>query len=145
MTGKLIQKFSLESVGKSAGVFNSEKLLDLNAWYIRESSDESIAEQLMPFLQKIGIEKLNKEKVKGAAGTLKARSKTLVEMAEGACFYFQDEISYEIKSDKKFLKPNVLGLLEELQKSLEKAADFTQVILEQIFSRFQHSLQRLLP
>ena len=64
------------------------------------------------------------------------RSKTLVEMAEGACFYFQDEISYEKKGDKKFLKPNVLGLLEELQKSLEKAADFTQVILEQIFTTF---------
>jgi len=34
---ELIEKFSLKNVGKSAGVFNADKLLDLNAWYMRKS------------------------------------------------------------------------------------------------------------
>jgi glutamyl-tRNA synthetase len=133
---ELVEKFSLENVGKSAGVFNAEKLLDLNAWYIRESSDEFIAEKLMPFLQQLGLENLDKKKVERAVGTLKARSKTIVEMAEGARFYFQDEITYEKKGDDKFLKPNVLELLEALHESLERTPDFIQAKLEETFTTF---------
>jgi len=133
---ELIEKFSLENVGKSAGVFNAEKLLDLNAWYIRESSDEDIARDVMPFLQQLGLENLDEQKVKQAANTLKERSKTLVEMAESALFYFQDDISYEEKGDKKFLKSNVLELLEDLQGRLEKTPAFNQEGLEKTFISF---------
>ena len=133
---ELIEIFSLENVGKSAGIFNREKLLDLNAWYIRESSDEFLTENVIPFLQQFGLEKLEKEKVTKAVSTLKARSKTLVEMAEGALFYFQEDTKYEEKGDKKFLKPNVLELLEDLHKRLEQTAGFNQADLERAFVAF---------
>ncbi len=133
---ELIEKFSLENVGTSAGVFNSEKLLDLNAWYIRETPDEILAHEAMPFLHQLGLDNLDTEKVKQAAGTLKARSKTLVEMAESACFYFQDDVAYEEKGDKKFLKPNILELLEDLMGRLEKTIDFNQPGLEKTFVTF---------
>jgi len=133
---ELIEIFSLENVGKSAGIFNGEKLLDLNAWYIRESSDEFLTENVIPFLQQFGLEKLEKEKVKKAVSTLKARSKTLVEMAEGALFYFQEDTKYEEKGDKKFLTPNVLELLEDLHKRLEQTAEFNQADLERAFVAF---------
>jgi glutamyl-tRNA synthetase len=133
---ELIEKFSLENVGKSAGVFNAEKLLDLNAWYIRESSDDDIARDVMPFLQKLGLENLDEQKVKLAVNTLKERSKTLVEMAESALFYFQDDITYEEKGDKKFLKSNVLEHLEDLQGRLEKTPEFNQEGLEKTFISF---------
>lgn len=133
---ELIEKFSLENVGKSAGVFNAEKLLDLNAWYIRKSSDQFLARELTPFLEQLGFKKLKQEKVEQVVATLKPRSKTLVEMAEGACFYFQDDISYEKKADDKFLKPDVLGLLEDLLRSLEKTYPFNQEGLEKTFMAF---------
>jgi len=133
---ELIEIFSLENVGKSAGIFNGEKLLDLNAWYIRESSDEFLTENVIPFLQQFGLEKLEKKKVKKAVSTLKARSKTLVEMAEGALFYFQEDIKYEERGDKKFLKANVLELLEDLHKRLEQTAGFNQADLERAFVAF---------
>ena len=133
---ELIEKFSLENVGKSAGVFNTEKLLDLNAWYIRESSDKYLAKELTPFLEKLGLEDLDEEMVKGAVTTLKERSKTLVEMAEKAAFYFQEEIIYEKKGDDKFLKPDVLELFEDLKERLEKAHEFNQEGLEKIFAAF---------
>ena len=133
---ELIEKFSLENVGKSAGIFNAEKLLDLNSWYIRESSDETLAKLVTPFLQKLGLENLDNEKVKQAAVTLKMRSKTLLDMAEGACFYFQDRVTYDKKADDKFLKPNILEMFEELQGRLEKTTDFAQAKLEEIFVAF---------
>jgi glutamyl-tRNA synthetase len=130
---ELIEKFSLKNVGKSAGVFNAEKLLDLNAWYIRNSSDELLAQELTPFLQQFGFMGLAQEKVKEVVATLKPRSKTLLDMAKGACFYFQEEITYEKKADDKFLKPDILRLLEDLHDRLEKATEFDQENLEKIF------------
>ena len=133
---ELIKSFSLENIGKSAGIFNAEKLLDINAWYIRESSDEFLAMQLIPFLEKIGIKTTDQQNLRKAVATLKARSKTLVEMADGASFYFEEQVTYEKKSDDKFLRPDVLDLLIELQKRLIKMSEFDQPKLEKTFVSF---------
>jgi glutamyl-tRNA synthetase len=133
---ELIEKFSLENVGKSAGVFNSEKLLDLNAWYIRQASDEFLGTELIPFLGRLGFKGLDETLVRKAVRTLKMRSKTLQEMAEGARFYFEKHITYEKKADDKFLKKDTLELLEALRIKLEKKLDFSQAVLEQDFISF---------
>ncbi len=133
---ELIEKFSLKNVGKSAGVFNADKLLDLNAWYIRNSSDEFLARELIPFLQQFGLKGLEQQKIKEAVATLKPRSKTLLDMAEGALFYFQEEITYDKKADDKFLKSDILGLFEDIRDRLEKASEFNQAALEKIFVAF---------
>jgi glutamyl-tRNA synthetase len=138
---ELIDKFSLQDVGKSAGIFNGEKLLDLNAQYIRESETSDLVKALMPFLENQGYTDLNEEKVYLAVETLKMRSRTLAEMAEGARFYFQEEITYEEKGDKKFLKPNVLELMGEIKGRLGKADDFSQTGLESIFLGFLEEKQ----
>jgi len=132
-TRELIDLFSLEHVGKSAGVFNMEKLLDCNAKYIREEDDGTLADLLLPFLSHLGCSNLPKEKVKGAVGTLKARAKTLLEMAQRALFYFK-EIDYEKQADEKFLLPDVLDILEDLLLDLKGATSFDQKELENIFS-----------
>jgi glutamyl-tRNA synthetase len=132
-TQELIDLFSLDHVGKSAGIFNMEKLLDCNAKYIREADDGNLAELLIPFLTNLGCSKVNREKVKEAVRTLKARSKTLLEMSQGALFYFK-EIAYEKQADEKFLKPEVLEILEDLLSVLKSAPSFDQKELEKIFS-----------
>ncbi|MBW2001977.1 MAG: glutamate--tRNA ligase [Deltaproteobacteria bacterium] len=132
-TQELIDLFSLEHVGKSAGIFNMEKLLDCNAKYIREEDDGTLADLLLPFLSHLGCSNLPREKVKGAVGTLKARAKTLLEMAQGALFYFQG-INYEKQADEKFLLPDVLPILEDLLLDLKTATSFDQKDLENVFS-----------
>jgi len=132
---ELIDLFSLDHVGKSAGIFNMEKLLDCNAKYIREEDDGTLADLLLLFLANLGCSNLPKEKVKGAVGTLKARSKTLLEMAQGALFFFK-EITYENQADDKFLLPEVLDILEDLLSDLKMSTSFTQKELENIFSTF---------
>jgi glutamyl-tRNA synthetase len=52
---EMIEKFSLSQVGKSAGVFNQEKLLWLNSHYIKESDNRELAVLLAPFLQGKGF------------------------------------------------------------------------------------------
>jgi glutamyl-tRNA synthetase len=133
---ELVEKFSLEHVGKSAGVFNAEKLLDLNAQYIRESESADLSEEIIPFLKRLGCDSFDREKLVPAIETLQPRSKTLQEMAEGALFYFQDEITYEPKADKKFLKRNLLDLLVEITGRLEQSPRFDQKALEDLFVVF---------
>lgn len=127
---ELIRNFSLENVGRAAGVFNLEKLLDLNGWYIRESPDRFLAKELVPFLGRLGFENPGEEILVRVAAVLKVRSKTLVEMAEGASFLFQKDIDYDEKGDDKFLRPDVLGLLEVLREKLEDVPEFTKTGLE---------------
>jgi glutamyl-tRNA synthetase len=138
---ELIENFSLGNVGKSAGIFNAEKLLDLNAQYIREAETPDLGKALIPFLKKLGFTDLDEGKVCQAVETLKMRSRTLVEMAEGAHFYFQKDIVYEDKGDRKFLKPNALELMEEIRGRLEKIDDFTQKEVESVFSGFLEEKQ----
>jgi glutamyl-tRNA synthetase len=133
---EMIEKFSLDHVGKSAGVFNTEKLLDLNAWYIRESSDEFLMEQLIPFLEKLGVSQPDEAILKEIVPHLKARSKTLVEMAEGAKFCFVEDMEYEKKGDDKFLKKGVVELLDSLAHTLSEIPRFDQETLEQTFVSF---------
>jgi glutamyl-tRNA synthetase len=134
-TQELIDLFSLDHVGKSAGIFNMEKLLDLNAKYIRETDDSNLADLLIPFLTNLGCSSLNRKKIKAAVKTLKARAKTLLEMAQGALFYFK-EITYEKQADEKFFKPEILEILEDLLLDLKGATSFTQKGLENVFSAF---------
>lgn len=132
---ELIEKFSLENVGKSAGIFNPEKLLDLNAQYIRESDPRDLGEALIPFLERLGYKDLDKNQVAGVAETFRMRSKTFVEMAESAHFYFEKDLRYEEKADRKFLKPDIAPLMRETRARLESTSDFTQKSLEGLFLR----------
>jgi len=132
---ELIDLFSLTHVGKSAGVFNMEKLLDLNGKYIREEDDACLADLLVPFLADLGCSGLNKEQVRGAVRTLKPRAKTLAEMAHSALFYFK-EITYDKDADEKFLRPEFLEILEDLLADLKTVSGFSQKDLEGVFSAY---------
>jgi glutamyl-tRNA synthetase len=133
---ELVEKFSLDNVGKAAGVFNAEKLLDLNAWYIRESADEYLSQAVAPFLRKLGLEDPDPERLAKAVGTVKPRSKTLQDMAERAAFYFQDTIEYESAGDEKFLTPEVLPWMEDLRTRLGEAPAFDEKSLEKVFQSY---------
>jgi glutamyl-tRNA synthetase len=133
---ELIEKFSLENVGKSAGIFNMEKLLDLNAQYIRETRTEELARNLIPFLERAGFRNLNDEQLLGAVETLKPRSKTLVEMAESAGFYFAEEVTYDPVAAKKFLNPGVLGMMKDIQIRIQGIREFTRKNMEKVFVEF---------
>ena len=132
---ELIEKFNLEHIGRSAGVFDPEKLLALNADHIQAASNETLAEKLLPFLSEKGIDAANDKYLQGVIETLKNRSKTFVEMADAAEFYFVDQVVYEEKAAKKFLKPNILGPLKEITAELAQTDSFDQQALEPIFQQ----------
>ena len=130
---ELIEVFDLEHIGRSAGVFDPEKLLSINADHIRATPIDELVEPLKPFLKSHGIEVEDSDILNKVIETLHARSKTLEEMAENALFYFEDDIAYEEKAAKKFLKPTVLKALQLLIDQFEILADFSEERLESAF------------
>ena len=127
---ELVEKFSLKNIGKSAGVFDTDKLTALNADHIRATAVERLAPRVLPFFRDRGYDVADDDYLAGIIGTLHTRSKTLVEMADGAHFYYRDDVRpYDEKAAKKFLKPEtarVLGLLADELDALDNLAEKTQ-------------------
>jgi glutamyl-tRNA synthetase len=130
---ELIEVFDLEHIGRSAGVFDPEKLLSLNADHIRATQPAELVKPLEPFLKSHGIEVEDRDLIRKVIETLHARSKTLVEMAESALFYFAEDIEYEEKAAKKFLKPAVLEAMQFLLSQFEALESFSEENLETAF------------
>jgi glutamyl-tRNA synthetase len=130
---ELIALFNLENIGRSAGVFDPEKLLALNADHIQAASPAQLAKQLSPFLKQLGVDMPQGDLIERVIKTLQPRSKTLADMAEAAMFYFQDTVTYEPAAAQKFLKPNVLEAMRLLRRQLENLANFSEAALEAAF------------
>ena len=129
----LVEKFSLENVGKSAAVFNSEKLQWLNGVYIRQEKPETLAGLLLPILEQKGLQPRSPKWLLEVIKTLQERSKTLVEMAEAAEFYFRNDFPMDEKAVKKHLTPAIKEPVEELMAKLESAPEPDEKSLEEMF------------
>jgi len=130
---ELIEKFSIENIGRSSGVFDMDKLLALNADHIKAAAPGQLAKHLLPFLKQRGADARKGAFLESVIRTLKTRSKTLIEMADGALFYYQDNIVYETAAADKVLKPDALKPLTLILKALERLEDFSEKNLEAVF------------
>jgi glutamyl-tRNA synthetase len=130
---ELIEKFTLENIGRSAGIFDKEKLLALNADHIQAANPADLVAPLKPFFEGYGIDIEAGPHMESIIQTLQPRSKTLKDMAQDALFYLQDSVVYDEKAARKFLKPAALEPLELLIAALENVADFTEPALEEAF------------
>ncbi len=130
---ELIENFSLENVGKSAAVFNMEKLLWLNGLYIRHEAPQKLAALLMPFLEKKGLVPRSEAWLIEVIKTLQERAKTLVEMADMAGFYFRGDFEYDEKAVQKHFQPKSKEPLEMLAARLGANPELDEKGLEEIF------------
>jgi glutamyl-tRNA synthetase len=135
---ELIEKFSLESVGKAPSVFNPEKLLWLNHHYIQQADAGRLAELVLDLLKKDGLvtagSEPDREWLKKLVTILTERSHTLVEMKTGAIPFIVDDITLDEKAKAKHLTPNVAPLLTELAEKLRTVEPFTHAELERVFN-----------
>ncbi len=131
--GELIEKFSLENVGKSAGIFNPEKLRAINGDHIKAREASKLVPLVFPFIKAMGYDIDEGEKLNKIIGSLKGRSKTLVEMADQAEFFFKEEIEYDEEAAKKFLRPEVIDIFEELIEGFKGMEIMSEAGVESLF------------
>jgi len=129
----LVAKFSLENVGRSAGVFNPDKLLWLNEHYIKTGDPERLGSLLAEILAGQGVDVASGPDMAAVVRTLQDRAKTLVEMAHGACFYFKAPETFDDEAAAKFLTPDKRDVIELTIKHLSGLADYSHDGVETAF------------
>ncbi len=134
---ELIQTFSLEHVQKSAAVFNPDKLLWLNAHYIKEGDPARLAELLRPFLDRAGLGaesgKVSTDWLGRFVVAFRERAKTLVELAEAAPPYLKDEPEFAEAAVQKYLTAAIGPALSKLAERFARLAAFSREHQESAF------------
>jgi glutamyl-tRNA synthetase len=116
---ELVGSFDLDHVGKSAGVFNLEKLDWLNAHYLKQRTPAQLASDLRPFMEARDVAIPGDDAwLARMAATLQERSKTLLELTESAHWYLSDQLVFDEKAVAKFLVPDNAGVLRDLAAGL---------------------------
>jgi len=132
---ELIDKFTLENIGRSAGVFDQEKLIAVNAAHVKTTSPLILSEHILPILNQKKINIKQGPALDKVIRTLNNRSKDLNEMADSALFYYQKNIEYDLKADKKNLKPSLIKPFEMLIHEIDKIDHFTEQNIENVFKK----------
>jgi glutamyl-tRNA synthetase len=132
---ELIEKFTLDNVGKSAAVFNEEKLEWLNSWYIKNEPPEKIAGLVLPLLKEKGLDVELDEKLVKIVIELSQRAKTLNDIADTIGYFYAEEIEYDEKAANKFLTPEILPVLQDITDRLSQLSDFNMDEMHKIFDQ----------
>jgi len=132
-TEEMIEKFTLENVGTSSGMFNPEKLRAINGEHIKLTKTQDLARFLIPFIRKKGYAVEHGEKLGRIVDSLKERAKTLVEMADQAEFYFREVVEYDETAAAKFLSPDTLPILDAVIHEVGGAGKLDEEGLERMF------------
>ena len=133
---ELVDLFDLSAVGKSAAIFNPEKLLWLNAHYIKEYPLEELTSAIKPFWIDKGLDVSDWDFMSHAADDLRSRSKTLVEMADSGEFYFTNELKYDPEAANKFLTSEIVEHLQAITREFPQYSDYSKAGVEQFLRRF---------
>jgi glutamyl-tRNA synthetase len=126
---ELVQFFELEQVGKAAAVFNPEKLLWLNQHYIKAAPIERLTTEIEPFLAQLAISNPERSFTAQVVKDLHVRSKTLLEMAASAVFYFQEQVTFD-EAAVKALPADAAAHLEAIAAGLPSLSEYTKEGIE---------------
>ncbi|WP_462324086.1 glutamate--tRNA ligase [Desulfoplanes sp.] len=135
---ELIEHFSTDHLGKSASVFDMDKLNWLNSHYIKEADTDRLAGILAWHFDKMGHTDLDKASLKAIIPLYQPRAKTMQEMADQALFFILDAgaIGYDPKAVKKFLKPEHREHLANLKARFAALPTFDQKSLEGVAAAY---------
>lgn len=135
---ELIEKFTLNNVGKSAAVFNEEKLEWLNSWYIKNDPPEKIAGLVIPLLKEKGLDVEVDEKLIKIIMELRQRAKTLLDISNSIDYFYADKIDLDEKAKDKFLTAEIKPVLRDITTGLADLNDFN---IDEIRKVFDHIME----
>ncbi len=135
----MIEKFAWKNVQTSAAVFNPDKLLWMNAEYIKTSPPNHVARALVPLLEQAGLKgevaAVSDEWLAQLVVLVKERAKTLVEMVDWVKPYFGQAVVFEEEAARKFLTPAMAPVLQKLLARFESFPSFSKQTWEESFKK----------
>ena len=114
---EMIKLFDPKNINKSASSYNLDKLLWLNAHYIKNSSNEKLVELLKDF----GVELQKSDKIDAILDATKQRAKTLIELASEINKILNAPKEYDEKAIKKAFKGEALTIIKDFVELLKSS------------------------
>lgn len=133
---ELVAEFTLERVGRSANIFDTEKLLWLNGEYIRKTPLTELLELVRPYLTEAGFisETMDPDQAAYAEAVValeQERLKLLPEIVDATRFFFTDDFSYDEAAWQKIMTQEHVGeYLADLKGKLAAIEPFNAETIE---------------
>jgi len=128
---EMINLFDPNDINKSSSNYNLDKLLWLNAHYIKEASDE----KLIGLLKDFGVDLEGNEKASMILNATRERGKTLVDLAEQIKLITTAPESYDEKSAKKAFKGEAKEILSAFADMLALAQPTTKEAFHSVMEK----------
>jgi len=137
---ELVEKFSLERCGKSPAIFDGQKLLWMNAEYIRQKSPSELTRLFRNWVrdQNPGteIDNWDEKKLEMAIAAEQEKIKLLRDIPGLVDFFFANKIEYNEEA-KKILKGDGVNLiLQELTGIFKTLPEFSAANLEKVVRQY---------
>ncbi len=128
---EMIRLFDIANINASAAAFNPEKLRWLNQQYVISTPAEQLGDQLVPFLQKLGLDPANGPDPAAVAAGFHERAETLVQMAESCRYCYEDFDEVDTQAARKHLRPVILKPLVDIRARFEALSGWSKEQLGQ--------------
>ena len=133
--------FDLDRVGRGAARFDLDRLMNLNAHYIQQTTADALVAMIRPRLEKASGTVLGRnrsERLRRAMPGLKPRSNSLVALAENAAFYVAERpIAIDAKA-RKLLGETAGSTLDALLQVLGEVDPWEEEEIERAVREFAH-------
>ena len=128
---EMIELFDIADVNQSASAFNPEKLVWINQQHIINTPAELLADRLIPFLIKAGLEPSEGPDPAHIVEGFHERAETLLHMAASARYCYEDFEVIDAKSAKKHLRPIILEPLKTVRARLSALENWGKSIISE--------------
>ncbi|HUG83207.1 MAG TPA: glutamate--tRNA ligase family protein [Euzebya sp.] len=127
---ELVEEFDFERVQSSPAFFDTVKLRSLNGDAIKELTDADFGQRLVPVFERAGLVDTPATGAQVAliaafAPHLKGRCQTLVDALPFIAFAFRDDVEWDDKAVKKWLKPPAGEVLDHVTPRLAALEEWT--------------------
>ncbi len=139
---ELIERFSFDRVGKSGGIFDTDKLNWVNSHYVKEYPLEKLAELSIPFVEKSGL--ISKKDIEQnwnwylvLIDTVKESINKLEDIPKEIKFLFGEVEITEEDAREELQKDHVRGLLNSFIKVVGSYAEITKEVAQTLMKEVQ--------
>lgn len=133
---ELVKVFSLERVIKSGARFNMDKAKWFNQEYLRQRTDEQLAEEFLPFLKENGVEGFSMDYICHVVSLIKERAQFVSEFWGLSNYFFTAPTSYDSATVKKFWKEETAAAVGAIARLLAAAESFDKESVEHLLHNY---------
>jgi len=133
---EMVEKFTVDRIGNTPAKFLVDKLLFMNAHYIRKTPIDRLVELCRPYLEKAyDVSRVPSQKLQQAVAQQHERLKRLDEIAPLTKFFFAP-VTFDPAAVEKWLKSGGFEVVRALRNDLAAAPDFGKERIELLLKSF---------